>query len=120
MGRFRLGAAHLMVMTKQQQRAESTVRLLPDPVAPVEAVSESADVDLLASPFELPADDDTLLTAEQVAAWLTLPEKTLAHWRTSRKGPLPVTTGTRVRYRVADLRAWLHLEVEAARTKWVS
>lgn len=115
-----MGAAHLSVMTTHRARPESAVRLLPDPIEPTEEVIEPPDSNPFASVFQLPADDDTLLTPEQAAAWLTLSEKTLAHWRTNRKGPLPVPTGTHVRYRVGDLRAWLHLEVEIARKKWVS
>lgn len=49
-----------------------------------------------------------LLTTEQVADALGLSSRTLAAWRSSRANSLPyVKTGSRVRYRLQDVTAWL-------------
>ncbi|AZD10310.1 hypothetical protein C4K26_4931 [Pseudomonas chlororaphis] len=49
-----------------------------------------------------------LLTPDQVAAALGLSHRTLAAWRSSRRNPLPyVKVGSRVRYRLKDVSAWL-------------
>jgi predicted DNA-binding transcriptional regulator AlpA len=53
-----------------------------------------------------------LLDVKQAAAALSVAPATLENWRWARRGPAFVRIGLRrVRYRVADLRAWL-----AART----
>lgn len=49
-----------------------------------------------------------LLTAEQVASAIGLSHRTLAAWRSSRRGgPAWVKCGNRVRYRRGDVIAWL-------------
>ena len=53
-----------------------------------------------------PAD---LLTPEQAALALGLSVKTLAAWRSTGRHSLPfIRCGGRIRYRRADLAAWLH------------
>lgn len=52
-----------------------------------------------------PAD---LLTTRQVAESLSISPRTLDAWRrTGRKGPAWLRVGSRVRYRKADVAAWL-------------
>jgi excisionase family DNA binding protein len=49
-----------------------------------------------------------LLTPDQVAAALGLSLRTLAAWRSSRRGTLPwVKVGRLCRYRKTDVLAWL-------------
>lgn len=46
------------------------------------------------------APGEIRLTPEDVAAILNIPVRTLAKWRSQRKGPLPLTVGNHVRYRL--------------------
>lgn len=49
-----------------------------------------------------------LLTADQVAAAIGLSHRTLAAWRSARRGgPAWIKCGTRVRYRREDVIVWL-------------
>jgi predicted DNA-binding transcriptional regulator AlpA len=48
-----------------------------------------------------------LLDTDDVAALLGLRPNTLAQWRVSGAGPTYLKVGRRVRYRVADVDAWL-------------
>lgn len=51
---------------------------------------------------------ETLLTPEQAAQMLRLSVKTLATWRSTGRHALPfIRCGARIRYRRADLAAWL-------------
>ena len=51
---------------------------------------------------------DALLTPEQAAEELGLSVKTLATWRSTGRHALPyIRVGARIRYRRADLDAWL-------------
>lgn len=62
-----------------------------------------------------PAD---LLTPDQVAAALGLSHRTLAAWRSTRRNPLPwVKVGSRVRYRKADVDAWLESQTHTSRSE---
>jgi predicted DNA-binding transcriptional regulator AlpA len=58
-------------------------------------------------PSEIPAAETILLTLRQAAGLLGLGERTL--WRHSRSGlaPGPVKIGGAVRYRRAELVAWI-------------
>ena len=56
-----------------------------------------------------------LLTPTEASAVLGVPEKTLAHWRTERNGPLAIHVGARVRYRLSDVEEWIGGRVEEAR-----
>jgi predicted DNA-binding transcriptional regulator AlpA len=48
-----------------------------------------------------------LLDTDRVAALLGLRPNTLAQWRVSGAGPVYLKIGRRVRYRAADVDAWL-------------
>lgn len=49
-----------------------------------------------------------LATTEEVAAFLRdVPKHTLEQWRSQGKGPTYVKVGRHVRYRWADVNAWL-------------
>ena len=51
-----------------------------------------------------------LLSAEQVAALLKVPEQTLANWRSRKTGPPFVKLGSLVRYRSEMLADWVELQ----------
>ena len=51
---------------------------------------------------------DDLLTLQEVADLLRVPEATLRYWRFSRTGPASFKIGRHVRYQRRDLQAWLH------------
>ena len=53
------------------------------------------------------------LTTQQAAEYLSTTRATLADWRTKRVGPVYAKIGGIVRYKQADLDAWL----EASRVK---
>jgi excisionase family DNA binding protein len=57
-----------------------------------------------------------ILTIDEAAAYLAIPKATLYTWRTRRVGfgPRAVKMGSCLRYRRADLDAWIleHLEPE--------
>lgn len=48
-----------------------------------------------------------LATPSEVAAFLVVPEKTLAQWRYIGTGPHWSKVGKHVRYRWSDVEAWL-------------
>ena len=54
---------------------------------------------------------DDLLTQHQAALRLWLSERTLERWRVSGTGPRFVRCGRSVRYREADLEAWITARV---------
>jgi excisionase family DNA binding protein len=54
---------------------------------------------------------DALLSPEEVAAFLSIPVKTLYQWRYKGVGPWGQRIGRHLRYRPADVEAWL-TEVE--------
>lgn len=53
------------------------------------------------------AAQDRLCTPEEVADRLVVSAKTLANWRSSGVGPAYARIGGRVRYRDADIAAWI-------------
>jgi excisionase family DNA binding protein len=55
-----------------------------------------------------------LLTIEEVAEYLQVPVQTLYHWRYKRTGPESVRVGRFVRYRRADVEAWLRTRTPAS------
>lgn len=62
------------------------------------------------------ADKQSLMSPAELAAFLggEFPEKTLANWRSQGSGPKFLKIGRHVRYRSADVEAWLSSrEVEA-------
>jgi Helix-turn-helix domain len=50
---------------------------------------------------------DRLLTRREAAAFLAVPEKTLATWAYRHDGPTYYRVGRWTRYRIEDLQAWL-------------
>lgn len=60
-------------------------------------------------------DDQTqLLTPQDLSDLLGIPVRTLADWRSARKGPLPLRIGVHVRYRISDVETWLETRARAA------
>lgn len=62
-------------------------------------------------PTAVPEQLDELLTPEEFSALTKIPEDTLQDWRTDRTGPPFLKLGRAVRYRRADVRAWLEARV---------
>ena len=59
-------------------------------------------------------DDNRLLTAEDLAAFLDVPIKTLYMWRYRGEGPVGFRVGRHVRYRWSDVECWIGTRVRAA------
>jgi len=55
-----------------------------------------------------------LLNERQAAAFLNLSHRTLQSWRHRGGGPLFTKIGAAVRYRPADLEAWLRQQTRAS------
>jgi predicted DNA-binding transcriptional regulator AlpA len=55
------------------------------------------------------------LTPEQVADWLQVRVELLYKWRHARKGPTSLKIERYVRYRRADVIAWLDSQTQEAR-----
>lgn len=61
--------------------------------------------------------DDRLMTIDDLAAYLQVPKATVYAWRSRRNGPPAMTVGGRaLRYRRADVDAWLAQQADGART----
>lgn len=66
-----------------------------------------------AQPVAVPVDPDgvpmfdPLLTADQVALWLSKPKATLYAWRTRGLGPRGIKVGGDLRYRRSDIEAYI-------------
>jgi predicted DNA-binding transcriptional regulator AlpA len=56
---------------------------------------------------QLPNDPDALLSRAELARILPISHQTLARWAHERRGPPYLKLGTRVAYRVGDVREWL-------------
>lgn len=64
-------------------------------------------------PIQVGADPNELLTRKKTAQLMKLSEHTLAVWSCSGRYDLPyIKIGTSVRYRVADINAWLEARSE--------
>lgn len=50
---------------------------------------------------------DSLMTIDELGAELKIPKATLYSWRTNGKGPIGIRVGKHLRYRRADVEAWL-------------
>ena len=55
-----------------------------------------------------------LLTPKEAAEFLSVGEKTLAKWRSERRGPSFVKQGRIVRYRISDLDEWICTHIHEA------
>jgi excisionase family DNA binding protein len=58
-----------------------------------------------------------LLWADEVAALLGVPVKTLYQWRYKGVGPAGVRVGRHLRYRAADVEAWVDGRAEERRPR---
>jgi excisionase family DNA binding protein len=50
---------------------------------------------------------DALLSIDDLATLIQVPVKTVYNWRTEGKGPKGIKLGKHVRFRRADVEAWL-------------
>ena len=57
----------------------------------------------------------SLLTVEQLAALLAVPQKTIYSWRYKGTGPRAVSVGRHIRFRQEDVAAWLEQHADEAR-----
>lgn len=55
----------------------------------------------------MPNDPEPLLSVEAVSEWLGVPRGTLLNWRYRGDGPRSIKVGGSVRYRRADVEAYL-------------
>lgn len=53
-----------------------------------------------------------LLSPDELAAYLKVPVKTIYNWRSEGKGPRGIRVGRHVRFRQAEIEAWLDRNVE--------
>jgi excisionase family DNA binding protein len=51
--------------------------------------------------------DDRLLTMQEVAEFLGVPVATIYQWRHHGRGPRGIKVGRHIRYRRADVDAWV-------------
>lgn len=51
--------------------------------------------------------DALLLSPDDLATYLGVPVKTVYNWRSEGKGPRGVKVGRHLRFRMADVQAWL-------------
>ncbi len=58
-------------------------------------------------PRQRPTADDRLWSVEDVSYYLGVPVATLYQWRVLGKGPAVRRVGRYLRYRPADVRAWV-------------
>jgi hypothetical protein len=56
----------------------------------------------------------TLLTTDEVAAWLRRPPRSLVNWRYRGEGPPYLRVGGSIRYRAVDIERWLDAQRVAA------
>lgn len=56
---------------------------------------------------------DDLLTVDEIAAELRVPEGTFRSWRSRNQGPRSFRLGRRVVYRRSDVEAWLVAQEQA-------
>jgi excisionase family DNA binding protein len=63
----------------------------------------------------MPLEASRLLTSEEVAAYLQVPVRTIHNWRSERKGPRASKVGRHLRFRRADVEAWLDQQADAPR-----
>lgn len=53
---------------------------------------------------------ESLMTLDEVAAYLRVPKETVYHWRKHGEGPRGFRTGRYVRFRRSDVDAWLETQ----------
>jgi len=59
------------------------------------------------------AVESEMLSTREAAALLGVPEATLRYWRYTNQGPRSFRVGRPVRYRRADVLAWLDAQIAA-------
>lgn len=80
-----------------------------------EVLREELAVDRTAPSTTDDADDERLLTTEEAAEIIRMSKSSLARWRAEGTGPAYVLVGGRaVRYRRADVDAWMADRTAAA------
>lgn len=57
--------------------------------------------------------NEPLMTAEELAEFLSVPIKTIYQWRSKRCGPTGIRVGRYVRFRRRDVDAWLDEQSKA-------
>lgn len=57
---------------------------------------------------------ETLLSPKELADFLNLPVRTIYAWRSRREGPAAMRIGKHVRFRRADVEAWLERQRDTA------
>ena len=55
---------------------------------------------------------DKLLSSRELADYLGIPLETTYMWRARRTGPRGIRVGRHVRYRLADVQAWLEAHAD--------
>jgi excisionase family DNA binding protein len=59
-------------------------------------------------PIKITLDDNVIVDTDQAAELIATPAKTLIKWRSTGEHNIPyIKIGRNVRYRTADLRAWI-------------
>ncbi|HEX3592091.1 MAG TPA: helix-turn-helix domain-containing protein [Pseudonocardiaceae bacterium] len=58
--------------------------------------------------------NERLWTVDDVSTYLGVPKQTLYQWRTRGYGPRGCRVGKHVRYRRADVDAWLDMQTQAS------
>lgn len=63
-----------------------------------------------------PVSSDVLLKTPETAAWIGITSGTLRHWRTQGRGPAWLRLdGFAIRYRPADVQAWIDAQASGTR-----
>lgn len=94
-----------MTTTKRTNR-QRRCRARPTPTSPRYRPRATNNAVRTSAPGSLPAGVEWL-TPNQAATHLQVPARQLQQWRYLRKGPPYSLAGRAVRYRLADLDAWL-------------
>jgi excisionase family DNA binding protein len=58
-------------------------------------------------PGKILVDADGLMSIDELSRYTGIPKNTLYYWRLDRRGPRGMKLGKHVRYRRADVEAWL-------------
>jgi excisionase family DNA binding protein len=56
--------------------------------------------------------DDKLLTTAELADELKIPVETIYQWRLRREGPRAIKVGRHLRFRRADIDAWIERQAD--------
>lgn len=65
------------------------------------------------SKIPISINDDVIVNTDEASQLLRTPAKTLVKWRSTGQGNIPfIKIGRNVRYRTADLRAWIEAHTQ--------